>query len=337
MAYANGRIPLNLLFHLGANFYLPIGTAARWLWFVAEGKRRFGVVFRITGDGDGLGGWNAYRPYDAQVAYKRKYGQWAASAGTSSHGGTWGGREVFAIDVDNWAAVPWAQFVALASEAGFRTNFVTPTERWHIGDFNNAWDVPAFAASYVSNPASDNYGEDMIRIQAPNKGIAMIGSGYYRPLANDREVAASSLIMSRHIDCTDSDYDLFVTIAIGGTPAGNLAAVVRNAATPLRIYRNKGKLLAISDGGQVWILPNDGYRDLLVALGLAGPDVIRDIPDNELDFMKEILSGLYPASSATVQMKPEDIEKIAASVKPGATPDEVANAVREKFAATPLK
>lgn len=144
MAYPNGEVPLSKLVHLGANFWLPPGTAARWLWFVAEGKRRFNVTFRITPDRDGLGGWNAYRPLSAQILYRKHYGNMAAVARYSSHGGFYQGQEVFAIDVDNWASVPWSDFVALCREAGFRTNFVVPTERWHIGDFNDPWTAPAF-------------------------------------------------------------------------------------------------------------------------------------------------------------------------------------------------
>ncbi|QDH48063.1 endolysin [Microbacterium phage Pavlo] len=144
MAYPNGEVPFNKLVHLGANFWLPPGTAARWAWFVREGIRRFGVTFRITPDRDGLGGWNAYRPLSAQILYRNKYGNMAAVPRYSSHGGWYRNQEVFAIDVDNWMVVPWASFAALANEAGFRVNFVSPEERWHIGDFNNPWVVPAF-------------------------------------------------------------------------------------------------------------------------------------------------------------------------------------------------
>lgn len=143
MAYPNGQVPFSVLIHLAANFWLPPGTAARWAWFVREGKRRFGVTFRITPDRDGLGGWNAYRPLAAQILYRKKYGQGAAVAGKSSHGGWYNNQEAFAIDVENWADVKWEDFVALANEAGFRTNFVTPIERWHVGDFNDPWTVPA--------------------------------------------------------------------------------------------------------------------------------------------------------------------------------------------------
>lgn len=143
MAYPNGEVPLHKLVHLGANFYLPPGTAARWRWLAAEGKRLHGVTFRITPDRDGLGGWNAYRPLDAQYRYRAHYGVMAAVPRFSSHGGFYQGQEVFAIDVDNWSAIRWAQFVELCARAGFRTNFVKPEERWHIGDFNNPWVVPS--------------------------------------------------------------------------------------------------------------------------------------------------------------------------------------------------
>ena len=147
MAYANGQVPLHLLVKLGEQLYLPPGTAARWRWFVAEGKGRFGVTFRVTGPSSrGWDGWNCYRPLDIQRKYKNAFGQWAASPGYSSHGGFYQGREVFAIDVANWASVSWGNFTALANQAGFRVDFVSPREQWHIGDFNNPWIIPAFAA-----------------------------------------------------------------------------------------------------------------------------------------------------------------------------------------------
>ncbi|MFK4760290.1 hypothetical protein ACI3KS_05080 [Microbacterium sp. ZW T5_45] len=164
MSYKNGEIPLDKLVHLGANHYLPPGTAARWLWFVAEGQKRFGVTFRITPDRDGLGGWNAYRPRAAQAAYKKALGSRAAAVGYSTHGGVVGGAVVFAIDVDNWQAVPWANFRDLANEAGFRTDFVSPSERWHIGDFNDGWVIPAFTQATPVATAPDLSEEDDMQL-----------------------------------------------------------------------------------------------------------------------------------------------------------------------------
>ncbi|MEA1264149.1 hypothetical protein MicroSTF_13990 [Microbacterium sp. STF-2] len=137
MSYGNGRIPLDRLVHLGGEHYLPPGTAARWKWLQRVAHEKYGVWLIITV------GWNAYRPLDVQVTYKRLYGNMAAEPGKSSHGGTFGGRIVFAVDVNNWAALGWDRFVALCRLAGFTVDFVSPREQWHIGDFNDGWAVPA--------------------------------------------------------------------------------------------------------------------------------------------------------------------------------------------------
>lgn len=135
--YANGRIPLGRLVHLGGEHYLPPGTAARWKWLQRVAHEKYGVWLNITV------GWNAYRPFDVQVDYKRRYGNMAAEPGKSSHGGTFGGRIVFAADVNNWAALGWDRFVAVCRLAGFTVDFVSPREQWHIGDFNDGWAIPA--------------------------------------------------------------------------------------------------------------------------------------------------------------------------------------------------
>lgn len=139
--YANGRIPLGELVHLGGSHYLPPGTAARWRWLQRAAQEKYGVLLVITA------GWNAYRPYEIQVQYKRDLGIMAAEPGKSSHGGTYRGQIVFAIDVNNWAVLGWDRFAALCRLAGFTVDFVSPREQWHIGDFNNGWVIPAGAES----------------------------------------------------------------------------------------------------------------------------------------------------------------------------------------------
>lgn len=139
--YTNGRYPLSMMVHLGGEHYLPPGTAARWVWMVRMAWEKYGVILRITG------GWNGYRPYDIQVQYRKDLGIWAAVPGYSSHGLIYRGQQVAAIDVNNWGELGWARFVALCRLAGFTVDFVSPQELWHIGDFNDIWTVPAFAAS----------------------------------------------------------------------------------------------------------------------------------------------------------------------------------------------
>ncbi|KAA0961198.1 hypothetical protein FQ142_10165 [Microbacterium sp. ANT_H45B] len=64
MSYANGRYPLHTFVHRGGNIYLTPSLNARWNEAVRLGVEKYGVRLYITGDIDGLGGWNGYRPYD---------------------------------------------------------------------------------------------------------------------------------------------------------------------------------------------------------------------------------------------------------------------------------
>lgn len=141
--YRNGEVPLSELVHLGGEHYLPRGTATRWRWMVDTCLAKYGVQLRITP------GYNAYRPLWVQRDYKRLLGKWAAAPGHSSHGLTYKGRDFAAIDVQNWADVGWGRFAALCRMAGFKTNFVSPQELWHIGD-PDPYSVPGIQISAVS-------------------------------------------------------------------------------------------------------------------------------------------------------------------------------------------
>lgn len=159
---SNGRFPLSRFVHRGGNIYLSPSLNARWDEMVRLGVEKYGVRLYITGNIDGLGGWNGYRPWDAQVAYKRHYGNMAAEVGKSSHGGVYRFMEVFALDIANVDALApgnpslaRARLTALAKAVGLTVNFVTPTEWWHVGDFNPPWTAPSFGAVTV-NPHTTN-------------------------------------------------------------------------------------------------------------------------------------------------------------------------------------
>lgn len=145
VSYGNGEFPEHLFESLGSGWdqdgewkhLAPPGTAARWRWMVAQARAKYGVTLRITP------GWNAYRPLRMQHIYRARLGVWAAVPGTSSHGGRYQGRDCFAIDVNNWGDLGWTRFSALCRLAGFTTDFVSPQELWHIGDFD-PWHVPGW-------------------------------------------------------------------------------------------------------------------------------------------------------------------------------------------------
>ncbi|WP_417556172.1 hypothetical protein [Microbacterium sp.] len=146
--YTNGRFPLSMMVKLGEQHYLPAGTAARWRWMVGQAEAKYGVRLVITG------GWNAYRPYDVQVQYRKDLGVMAAVPGCSSHGLIYQGKLCAAVDVANWGQLGWARFKALCRLAGFTVDFVSPQELWHIGDFNDIWTAPVWAAPADTEPAA---------------------------------------------------------------------------------------------------------------------------------------------------------------------------------------
>lgn len=187
MSYANGRYPLHLFVHRGGNLYFTPSLNARWNEMVRLAVEKYGVRLYVTGDIDGLGGWNVYRPFDPQVAYRRHYGIRAAVPGTSSHGGKFRGQEVFALDIANVNALAPgnqslanARLTALARAVGLTVNFVTPIEWWHVGDFNPPWTAPSFGAVAI-NPGTTNRPEedDMSQqsVRMPNGKIYAVATG----------------------------------------------------------------------------------------------------------------------------------------------------------------
>lgn len=77
----------------------------------------------------------------------------------------------------------------------------------------------AALAGVTSNPFDNEYEDEMIRIKAPNRAHALIGPGYYRPLATEEEVQQSGSLMSKHVDGNDRQYDIWVSLAVAGAAA----------------------------------------------------------------------------------------------------------------------
>lgn len=181
--YRNGEVPLSKLIHVQNNIWLPAGTLARWNWAVEQGVQKYGIRLRITGQNStGVYTWNGYRPLSAQKVYRTAFGNLAASPGYSSHGGTYRGQEVFAIDVDNWAEMGWARFSALMRLAGLTVDFVSPREQWHVGDFNNPWIVPAFASGAGGShlnpiPKEDDMAVEDVYVEFKKKGGQAVPAG----------------------------------------------------------------------------------------------------------------------------------------------------------------
>ncbi|MFC4223797.1 M23 family metallopeptidase [Lysinibacter cavernae] len=60
---------------------------------------------------------------------------------------------------------------------------------------------------------------EMIRIQSPGRGIALIGAGYFRKLHTTEEVEQSAAIIAKHVNGNDRQFDLWRSMAVGGERA----------------------------------------------------------------------------------------------------------------------
>lgn len=61
--------------------------------------------------------------------------------------------------------------------------------------------------------------DPMIRISAPNRGVALIGPGYYRHLNSNEEVEQSGAIITKDLSGNDRQFDLWVSMAFAGASA----------------------------------------------------------------------------------------------------------------------
>lgn len=129
--YKNGQVPASALVKRGP-YSLSAATWAKWDALVADVKKVFGITLTITS--------NPYRDYAAQVAMKEKHGANAAAPGTSSHGGTFKGKDALAIDCSNYLKIGTKNFFAYAQKHGFEVNYFDgkskPYEPWHIIDWS---------------------------------------------------------------------------------------------------------------------------------------------------------------------------------------------------------
>ncbi|KAA0961197.1 hypothetical protein FQ142_10160 [Microbacterium sp. ANT_H45B] len=165
----------------------------------------------------------------------------AAVPGTSSHGGKYQGREVFALDVANWQALArgnpslaWSRFVALMTIVGLTIDFLKPREQWYVGDFNPAWTVPTFGAVAINpgttNRPTDVHKEDEMALTrwASTGAVFVLG---YEKIYYVNDPARVGTLEKRHgpiIECSNDDFT--VQLQSENIPRASVEAVLRAAA-----------------------------------------------------------------------------------------------------------
>ncbi|MGC4804846.1 peptidoglycan recognition protein family protein [Micromonospora sp. DT233] len=72
------------------------------------------------------------------------------------------------------------------------------------------------ARQLAGSPPPDLSENDMKLIQSTNRGIALVGPGYFRPLSNNEEVYAAVALVGNPIVGNDRQFDLWRSIAFDG-------------------------------------------------------------------------------------------------------------------------
>jgi hypothetical protein len=208
--YTNGYIPLELMtvFDRGyntvdGNWYhaLSPATLARHRALVALGLKRTGRTLAINR------GWSAYRPYAAQVLAKKIHGIYAATPGTSSHGGLWEGRQCLAMDYGNWAWVYESHggvnsFAADCRAVGLSPLLIVksrgyPDEFWHVIDLNPWSAVPAFDSSTPFPQEEDDMFSDQDRANLQSVMLALGAGGLTPGMWKDEDTATGAARAAR--------------------------------------------------------------------------------------------------------------------------------------------
>lgn len=107
------------------------------------------------------------------------------------------------------------------------------------------WDpVPRIATAVSSTagggstpivPIEQEMDEDMvIRIQATNRGIALVGAGYYYGLIDNEQVANSDVLISKHLTGNDRQFDLWVQMIYGGSSSPSVSELNSASASATR-------------------------------------------------------------------------------------------------------
>jgi len=107
---------------------------------------------------------------------------------------------------------------------GAHHHFEVHNKSLNVANYGSAVDPEKNIQNVPSNgtPYQD-LGDDMIRIQSANRGIALIGPGYFRQLTNNDQVGASADVISKHLTGNDAQFDLWRDLALNGNSSKPVA------------------------------------------------------------------------------------------------------------------
>lgn len=284
--YANGKIPLGELLHLGGEHYLTPATAQRWSALREDVHNNEGVWLNITA------GPNAYRDLDAQWrTYREEAPGNAAYPGTSSHGGVYQGRDSMAVDVGNYGAIGADKFYAYARKHGFEPGYFS-WEPWHIIDW------APYSGGQGGGGIPAGAGAEMYIIRAEGRAPTLVGPGYHTPLSAE-EAGNIGSIVSKDTTVNPRQFDLALSAATRGSVSGP----------------NEGAFVASSPNRKKALIASGHVRELTEeeANNTAGlfTNRVFNMNDRQYDLAVAVALGGSFGGGSSVALKPEDIDKIA--------------------------
>ncbi|MET4703102.1 hypothetical protein [Frigoribacterium sp. UYMn621] len=170
------------------NYYSPVTNLARAVLRRADGMAFYHLHLSAFSDGThNTGSPRAVRQGDNIGYTGGRVGAWGAGTATGPH------LHANAFDAHGTMCDVHAFFTGTAGSGGTP---ITPT--------------PTATPPLVLE-------DTMIRIQSPARGIALIGPGYFRSLTSDEEVQNSDQIITSSAIGNDRQFDLWRSMAVGGT------------------------------------------------------------------------------------------------------------------------
>ncbi|WP_442575859.1 hypothetical protein ACSBPH_01530 [Microbacterium sp. F51-2R] len=189
--YKNGYIPVDLLVSVGSGE----DSYGRYDWLLSPSTAaKHEALLKRNPRLRPSAGFSCYRPYAWQVKYRAVWGNGAAWAGTSSHGGLWEGKQTLAIDYGNWAYCYGNRdgrdtpdkrdaFFADCRAVGLSPNLICPArgypdEPWHVIDLD-PW-APTTAGTVtglVPEAKKARAGMATVYVNVDTKVFALAGDG----------------------------------------------------------------------------------------------------------------------------------------------------------------
>jgi hypothetical protein len=210
---ANGRLTEGELTAVGG-ILLSNATARAWQAMVDAAEAEAGISLTIARPAGG------YRSFFVQGDMKRNPGAYGlnpassvslAAPGNSTHG--FGTR----VDIGSFSGARAAWVLANCDRFGFNREFgaADPNHFKHNG-VTIGGVITTSGTKKTPVVKAEEEDHVFIRIVSPGRGWALIGPGYFRPIAAGEEQEISKKLYTKTLEGNDREFDVWKSLALDG-------------------------------------------------------------------------------------------------------------------------